>query len=208
MQDAFYQIAYPCRSIDDLVPNLERFYPPERVQAILASYPPLAANASVNDIDRLQGRVSRPTLLLMSADIQILADVQVHLPVRLLATDLAAHEFPVVRYTIETVAKALRTGGESEGRDWPDTSGKVIHGSDLPIHQLQLSILSPEEATVARAFKKALKQAILPALGPSTDAFVNRGEEKVLILTADGRSVWGVDWRWIRLRAVEQVIRA
>jgi hypothetical protein len=43
---------------------------------------------------------------------QILADGQVHLPVRLLAKDLASHGFPVVRYAIEMVPKALGTKGK------------------------------------------------------------------------------------------------
>jgi hypothetical protein len=43
---------------------------------------------------------------------QILADGQVHLPVRLLAKDLASHGLPVVRYAIEMVPKALGTKGK------------------------------------------------------------------------------------------------
>jgi hypothetical protein len=92
------------------VPNLERFYPPDSARSILASYPRLAETASLAEINRLQGRVSTQPI---RTNQQILADVQVHLPVRLLATDLAAQQFPVVRYTIETVAKALNTGGKS-----------------------------------------------------------------------------------------------
>jgi len=57
-QDDFYQRAYPCRSIDDLLPNLERFYRPESARSILASYPRLVDGASIGEVDRLQGRVS------------------------------------------------------------------------------------------------------------------------------------------------------
>jgi hypothetical protein len=83
----------------------------------------------------------------------------------------------------------------------------VTHGSDLPIHQLRLSVLTPEEANSARIFKKALQEAIQPALDPSKSKFVNRDEEEMLILTEYGESVWGKDWRWARLRAVEQAVR-
>jgi len=57
-QDDFHQRAYPCRSIDDLLPNLERFYRPESARSILASYPRLVDGASIGEVDRLQGRVS------------------------------------------------------------------------------------------------------------------------------------------------------
>lgn len=83
----------------------------------------------------------------------------------------------------------------------------MIHGSDLPIHQLRLSVLTPEEAKIAREFKRALQEAIQPALDPSKGEFVQRDEEEVLILTEYGESVWGKDWRWARLRAVEQAVR-
>jgi hypothetical protein len=88
-----------------------------------------------------------------------------------------------------------------------DWLGKVIHGSDLPIHQLRLSVLTPEEAAAAREFKNALQEAIQPALDPSKGEFVKRGEEEVLILTEYGKSVWGKDWRWTHLRVVEQAVR-
>jgi len=38
-------------------------------------------------------------------------------------------------------------------------------------------------------------------------AIVQRDEEEVLILTKYGESVWGKDWRWTRLRDVEQAVR-
>ena len=43
---------------------------------------------------------------------QILADAQVHLPVRLLVQDLARYGFPAVRYAIEMVAEQMGTNGE------------------------------------------------------------------------------------------------
>lgn len=88
-----------------------------------------------------------------------------------------------------------------------DSLGKVIHGSDLPIHQLRLSVLSPEEAGTAKRFKSALQEAVQSALDPSKGEFKQRDEEEVLILTEYGDSVWGKDWRWARLRDVEQAVR-
>jgi hypothetical protein len=97
--------------------------------------------------------------------------------------------------------------GQLPIRSRSDWSGKVIHGSDLPILQLRLSVLIPEEATAARNFKNALQEAVQPALDPSKGDFVQRDEDEVLILTDYGESVWGKDWRWTRLRAVEQAVR-
>jgi hypothetical protein len=132
------------------------------------------------------------------------------LPVRLLATDLAKNGFPVVRYTVEMLAEAFKTGHKSvktKHRPRSNSLDKVTHGSDLPIHQLRLSVLTPDEAESARAFKQALWEDVLPTLDPSVDKFKMREDKEVLILREDGRSVWGEDWRWGRLRAVEQVVR-
>jgi len=89
----------------------------------------------------------------------------------------------------------------------PDLPDKVTHGSDLPIHQLRLSVLTPEEAKSARDFQSALQEAIQPALDPSKVNFVQRGEEEVLMLKEYGESGWTFDWRWTHLRAVEQAVR-
>ena len=89
----------------------------------------------------------------------------------------------------------------------PDLPDKVTHGSDLPIHQLRLSVLTPEEAKSARNFQSALQKAIQPVPGPSKGEFIQQKDEKVLILTAYGDSVWAEDWRWNRLQAVKQAVR-
>lgn len=44
---------------------------------------------------------------------------------------------------------------------------------------------------MAREFKKALQEAIQPALDPSKGEFVKRDEEEVLVLTEVGESAWG-----------------
>ncbi|KAK8854472.1 hypothetical protein IAR55_003210 [Kwoniella newhampshirensis] len=180
-EDYFYKSVHPCKSLSDLVPNIARYYPYEQSERFLAAYPALPKDASPEDMDALLGR--------------ILADGQVHLPIRLLASDLAKHDFPVVRYAIESVAEFHGTGG------------KASHGTDLAVHQLRLSILTPEETRAALKFNETLWNAVRPALGQGDGLFEQKGEEEMLVLSKNGEVGWKADWRWPLLRAAEKVFR-
>ncbi len=108
LQATFYQIVHPCKSKDDILSNLCRYYPLALAVKLISAYTQLSDDASPEECDILLGRVG---VDFGSADAKILADGQVHLPVRLLAKDLAAHDFPVIRYAVEKVAEALGSKG-------------------------------------------------------------------------------------------------
>jgi hypothetical protein len=84
--------------VADIKPHLDRFYPSAVSDQLLAARPQLGSDASSVECDDHLGRM--------------LADLQVHLPIRILAADLAAHGFPSVRYAIEMVAQSLGSKGE------------------------------------------------------------------------------------------------
>ena len=88
-----YAIAHPISSAADVRANLLRYYPEDRTDALLKLYTPLADDAPQQECFRRFG--------------QVLSDCQVHLPVRLLARDLAAGNFPVLRYEIRWAAEAV-----------------------------------------------------------------------------------------------------
>lgn len=171
-EDSFYSIVHDCTP-DNLMFNVARYYPLPLAKALLSAYD--------------QDQEPQPLLG------RVLADGQVHLPVRMLARDLAKGGLPTVRYTIETVAKAL-------GYD------HVTHGSDLAIQHLRLSVLSRDEALAALRWHEAVEDAIKPAL--EGGSFEQRDEEEVLLMNKLGETAWAADWRWPQLRGVEAALKA
>ncbi|WVQ68653.1 uncharacterized protein L199_006862 [Kwoniella botswanensis] len=181
-EDFFYKGVHLSKTKADLVPNIARYYPYEQSERFLASYGELSDDASVEEINTLLGR--------------ILADGQVHLPVRMLQTDLARHSFPVVRYAIESVPVAY------------GTNGKASHGTDLAVHQLRLSMMTPQETLAALQFNKALWDEVNKALGGDGSDFQQKDDEEMLTLDKNGVTQWRKDWRWPQLRNAEKVFRA
>ncbi|WOO83410.1 putative esterase/lipase [Vanrija pseudolonga] len=172
-EDAFYGIVHDVTTATDLLPNVARYYPLDVAQRLLAAYPPLDADAPRAQCQARLGRV--------------LADGQVHLPVRLLCRDLAP-ALPTVRYAVEMVPRALGTGG------------LVTHGSDTAIQHLRLSVLSADEEDAAVAWHDAVSGQVGAVMNGS---FTQRPEDEVLLLSKNGRVGWARDWRWDELRAVE-----
>lgn len=89
-----YAIALPINNVADVRNNLLRVYPEKQTDALLALYPHLGENASQEECFELFGKV--------------FSDGQVYLPVRLLARDLIASEFPVIRYDIRWTPEQIR----------------------------------------------------------------------------------------------------
>ena len=177
-EDNFYALCHDTPDTASLLPNVARYYPENVAAALLATYDALPEDAPA---EACQARLGR-----------VLADGQVHLPVRLLASDLVP-SLPTVRYTVELVPSAL------------GYNGKVSHGSDLAIQHLRTSVLTPAETEAALAWHAELNRAVGPALDGGE--FVQRGEEEVLMLQSNGTTAWVKDWRWPLLRAAQRVVR-
>ncbi|ODN92138.1 hypothetical protein L198_05811 [Cryptococcus wingfieldii CBS 7118] len=176
-EDSFYRGVHPSKVYDELVPNIARYYPYEQSQRFLDSYPPIPRDSTPQQLDDRLGRV--------------LADGQVHLPVRLLTKDLTAHSFPAVRYAIEFV---------------PVSQGpKVSHGTDLAVHHLRLSVMEPEEVKAALTFNKILWEDVDKAV--KGNGWKEKAEEEMLVLSKGGETEWKADWRWPLLKAAEKVFR-
>lgn len=85
---------HPATSVDELPANLGRYYPSSDARKLLATYPQLPSNATGTQIDTLFGR--------------ILSDGQVYIPVRQLARDLLAQNYPCVRFEISYLVESWK----------------------------------------------------------------------------------------------------
>lgn len=93
-----YSIAHPVRAPQDVRDNVRRYYPDTIADKMLACYPPLREGAGTKEMKRYMG--------------EVLADCQLHFPVRLLARDLLNAGFPVLRYEIRWTPEQFRPFGE------------------------------------------------------------------------------------------------
>jgi hypothetical protein len=89
-----YSIAHPIRAYDDILPNLKRYYPSNVARRMMGMY------------SEVEGEEASKRLFGI-----ILADGQVHLPIRMLARDLMAGGMPVVRYEIRWTPERQRPKG-------------------------------------------------------------------------------------------------
>ncbi|KAI0628606.1 carboxylesterase [Trametes polyzona] len=119
-----YSLSHPVRDMRDVEMNLERYYRGEVVRRMLEVTGPGRDPAEPEEVKRLFGR--------------LLAEGQVHLPVRLLARDLVNAGFPVVRYEIAWTPEQVRP------------FGYVTHGTDRSLWTLRLPILEGDQVEIAR----------------------------------------------------------
>lgn len=154
-----YSIAHPIRGPHEIVPNLERYFSPALVEKLLRGYPELPADALGDEAQRSFG--------------EILSDVQVHLPIRLLARDLLAHDFPVLCYSIRWTPAQARP------------YGYVTHGTDRALWALRVPILSEEQQAIAKAWLDAIDEESLRlnegGNGRSADDILVLKEDRVII---------------------------
>ncbi len=81
-----YSIAHPIKSPEDILPNMERYYPKQVAQRMIAAFPELPPDAGEQESARFYG--------------EIMSLGQVYLPARLFAQEMMSHGFPVLRYEI------------------------------------------------------------------------------------------------------------
>ena len=93
-----YSIAHPIGGPQDILPNLERYFPADVSRKLINAFPSLPPDASSEEATKLYG--------------DIMSCGQVHLPVRLLARDLECYGLPVLRYEIRWTPEQHRPFGE------------------------------------------------------------------------------------------------
>ncbi|CDO71038.1 hypothetical protein BN946_scf184844.g42 [Trametes cinnabarina] len=148
-----YSLSHPVSSMGDIIVNLERYYREDVVHKMIDLY-----GKTPTDPDEVKEVFGR-----------LLAEGQVHLPVRLLARDLINAGFPVVRYEIAWTPEQVRP------------FGYVTHGTDRSLWALRLPVLEGDQVNLARRWLDTI------------DEYVKRAQEgrplqevkKVLALTAE-----------------------
>ncbi|KIY45083.1 alpha/beta-hydrolase [Fistulina hepatica ATCC 64428] len=175
---AFYQAVHPAKSVDELVPNLARYYPHAIAEKLVALYPFLPENPSPAAIDGLFG--------------QIMADGQVYIPSRQLARDLVNAGFPTIRVQCRYLCDI-----------WAKLGPYVQHGADLYLYHFRLSTLLPAEVIIATNLVKEIEteRSRVESGEPSKPA------DMVLTLEGDGSLAWKRDARYEEYMAKEAAIR-
>ncbi|KZT66245.1 carboxylesterase [Daedalea quercina L-15889] len=173
-----YSIAHPVGTAEDVVHNVRRYYPIDVVDKMLKCYPPIPEGATQKQLERRMG--------------EILADGQVHFPVRLLARDLLNAGFPVLRYEIRWTPEQIRP------------FGYVTHGTDRLLWTLRLPALQPSQIVAARTWldvvdveTKSLEE------GMNANA---RDPKNVLAFNEDKAISWRYDDKWDHLMRLRVAI--
>ncbi|OJT07523.1 hypothetical protein TRAPUB_1619 [Trametes pubescens] len=127
-----YSLSHPVKEPWDIEVSLERYYRAEVVHKMLEVYGKLPTEPE--EVKRVFGR--------------LLAEGQVHLPVRLLARDLVNAGFPVVRYEIAWTPEQVRP------------FGYVTHGTDRSLWMLRLPILEGDQVGIARKWVSTIAEYV------------------------------------------------
>ncbi|TEB33306.1 alpha/beta-hydrolase [Coprinellus micaceus] len=166
-----YSIAHPITSPDDLVPNLERYFSSDLVAKLMK------LDRGGEDVQRRFG--------------ELLSLVQVHLPVHILARDLAASGFPVLRYQIRWTPPEVRP------------LGYVTHGTDRVLWALRLPSMTEEQQAVARRWLDAIEEGRQKL---ASGEGVIETDDQVLILDHDTTVKWEKEEQEVRER-YERAVR-
>ncbi|KAI0760613.1 carboxylesterase [Fomes fomentarius] len=167
-----YSLSHPISNIADIGINLERYYRPDVVKKMLEAY--LGDDYAEKDV--LGGKNQEELERLFG---QLLAEGQVHLPVRLFARDMLAAGYPLVRYEIRWTPEQLRP------------LGYVTHATDRALWAFRLPSLQDDQASIARKWVSTVAD------------YVTRGEagqvlplKTILALTEDKEIREVEDTKW------------
>ncbi|KJA19623.1 hypothetical protein HYPSUDRAFT_44186 [Hypholoma sublateritium FD-334 SS-4] len=163
-----YSIAHPIKGPQDILPNMERYYPKQVAQRMIAAFPQLPDDAGSKESARLYG--------------EIMSLGQVHLPVRLFSQEMISHGFPVLRYQI----------GWSPEQHRP--YGYVTHGCDRLLWAYRIPSLEKDQLEVAKTWldKMADEVNAMNKSGKSPES----SPRKILSLNEDRSISWTDDAKW------------
>ncbi|KAG5635145.1 hypothetical protein H0H81_012296 [Sphagnurus paluster] len=172
-----YSIAHPISTPADIAPNLRRYFPQDMVDGCLNAWRKIPDDAGTEDSQRLYG--------------EILSCGQVHLPIRLLAEDLHAAGFPVLRYAIDWTPLQNRV------------EGYVTHGTDRCLWALRLPNLDEVQANIAKKWLDTidLERNILEEEGKPI-----RGVKDVLVLDQETQIKWKEDTKWDGFMSLKSIL--
>ncbi|KAL5521522.1 hypothetical protein ACEPAF_2270 [Sanghuangporus sanghuang] len=175
-----YAIAHPIQTPQDVRNNLLRYYPEKLTNALLAQYPPLSSDAQQEECFERFGRV--------------LSDGQVHLPVRLLARDLIASGFPVLRYEIRWTPEQVRVR----------TKGYVTHATDRVLWFYYEPWLLGDQKPIALSWLSTVDKELseFEAAGKTS-----KGVKQILTLREDKTIGWDEDRRYDELMKLTASLR-
>ncbi|KAH9479263.1 putative esterase [Psilocybe cubensis] len=173
-----YSIAHPIKHPEDILPNLERYMPTDLAQKLLEVFPKLPPDAGAKDSAKLYG--------------DILSCTQVHLPARLLAKDLEAQGYPIMRYEIRWTPEKYRP------------LGYVTHGCDRLLWALRIPSLEPVEVDVAKEWIENVSKEV---------EGMNAGESchnsRLMLTLKEDKSIgWTTDEKWEDLMKLEPILES
>ncbi|EIW75118.1 carboxylesterase [Coniophora puteana RWD-64-598 SS2] len=184
-----YAIAHPVHAPRDAYTNMLRYYPESVVRALFDAY----AKRGVTP-----GETAASAFDYMG---RVVADGQVHIPVRMFVRDFAgAGGVPVVRYEIRWTPEQVRP------------KGYVTHATDRPLWALRTPELSPEQEHVALAWLDAIDAAHAELEGGQGSGVLawlrtkTRGVKDILTLKEDKTIGWTVDKKWDELMSIVPVL--
>lgn len=93
-----YAIGHEVNGLQDVMPNLLRWYPRTVAEKLMSLHKSLPDSATADEARKLTGK--------------ILSDGQVHVPVRIFARDFQQAGFPIFRYEIHWTPEQVRPNGE------------------------------------------------------------------------------------------------
>ncbi|KAL0572346.1 hypothetical protein V5O48_009617 [Marasmius crinis-equi] len=164
-----YSIAHDhINSRDDVRSNLLRYYRETEVDRMMSGREPVKG-----DWVRLFG--------------EILSDWQVHIPVRMFATDMAKVGFPVLRYVIKWTPEKARESVE----------GYVTHGTDSSLWHYRLPSLNPTDVQVADSWLDRIDEELAKIEGGRNLSFL-KDTSQVLVLKEDQTIDWMADDLWFK----------
>lgn len=192
-----YSIAHPISSPKDILPNLNRYFPDVVSRKL---FDKIKRSARFKD---REGSVAERLFG------EVLSTGQVYLPGRILARDLLASGFPVLRYEIRWTPEEVRPLGKivfvvsSDLKlNFSNNSGYVTHGTDRCLWALRKPDLNPKQWEVANQWVDVVQQELNKVLEAGNSHTFNQ----VLTLREDQTISWTIDRLWGELMDLVNIL--